>query len=149
MTPRRYYSIDAIKGLMIIFIVLHHNQCLSFLHHGYLAVDAFFWIAGGFLLLSFVKHQGTAVHYTYQRVRKLIIPYFIAFSIACILDFKHLLSFRTFDELMTILTPFSAFLSFTEELGALHHSFVVLVGGWFLSVLIISGFLLFHAGVQL
>lgn len=143
MTTERNAAIDALKGIMIIVIILHHSRFIPFLHHGYLAVDVFFWVAGLFLMQSFSKYRGSAVLYTGRRIKKVILPYLIAFALACILDIKHLLSFRSFDEFMEIFTPFSAFLTFTEELGPLYHSYVVLVGGWFLSVLIISGFLLY------
>ena len=143
MNTNRNRAIDALKGILILFIVIHHSQLMPFIHHGYLAVDVFFWIAGVFLMRSFLNRQETAFRYTLRRIKQVLPPYLIAFVLACILDYKHLLSFRSFDEFLNIFTPFSAFLTLTEELGPLHHSYVVLVGGWFLSVLIIGGFLLY------
>ena len=143
MNAERNHAIDAMKGIMILFIIIHHGQLLPFIHHGYLAVDVFFWISGVFLMRSYLKREETAFQYTLRRVKHVFLPYLIAFLLACILDYKHLLSFNNFDEFMRIFTPFSAFLTLTEEMGALHHPFVVLVGGWYLSVLIIGGFLLY------
>ena len=128
---------------MILFIVIHHSQLLSFFHHGYLAVDVFFWIAGIFLMHSFLKRKARASQYTFRRIKRFFPPYLISFLLACLLDYKHLLSFKSLDDFFYLYTPFTAFLTLTEELGPLHHPYVIRIGGWFLSVLIIGGFLLY------
>lgn len=143
MTLNRNQTIDAIKGMMILVIVIHHSQLTKFLHHGYLAVDVFFWISGVFLMRSFQNSGRTAFEYTCRRIKKVFLPYLLSFLLACFLDYKHLLSFTSFDEFISIYAPFSAFLTLTEELGPPLHSYVILVGGWYLSVLVIGGFLLY------
>ena len=139
----RYHSFDAMKGLMILIIVMHHSLFVKGMHHGYLAVDMFFWIAGVFLMRTIMKKEQTAVHYTYRRLQKVFLPYLLSFGLAAVLDYKHLMSFTNFDSFMDVYVPFASFLTLTEEMGPPLHSYVILVGGWFLSVMIIGGFLLF------
>lgn len=143
MTRVRYCSFDALKGLMILIVVLHHCLIVKGMHHGYLAVDMFFWIAGVFLMRDFLNKKQTAVQYTYHRLRKVFPPYLLSFGLAAVLDYKHLTSFADFESFMEVLTPFASFLTLTEEMGPPLHAYVILVGGWFLSVLIIGGFLLY------
>ena len=139
----RNYAVDAIKGLMILSIILHHSQLLPFLHHGYLGVDVFFMIAGYYLMQHFSRKKGSAIQYTLLRIKSVYLPYLIALLLACLLDYKHLTTFQGFDGFVETYAPFVAFLTLTEELGFIFHTPVILVGGWFLSVLIISGFLLY------
>lgn len=143
MTTLRYRSFDALKGLMILIVVLHHSLFVKGMHHGYLAVDMFFWIAGVFLMRDFLKKEQTTVQYTYRRLRKASPPYLLSFGLAAVLDYKHLASFTDFDSFIEVFSPFVSFLTLTEEMGPPLHSYVILVGGWFLSVLIIGGFLLY------
>ena len=128
---------------MIVIIILHHAGLIPFLRHGYLGVDMFFAIAGFFLMQSYEAHQITAEQYTAKRIKKVFVPYLICFLLAAILDYKRLMSFKDFDEFFGNFAPFHAFLTFTEELGPQFHTAVILVGGWFLSVLFIGGFLLY------
>lgn len=142
-TIGRNYAIDAIKGLMILLIILHHSQLLPFLHHGYLGVDVFFMIAGYYLMRHYSHTKGDAIQYSIHRVKAVCLPYLLALLLACILDYKHLTSFQGFDGFVETYAPFVAFLTLTEEMGFIFHMPVILVGGWFLSVLIIGGFLLY------
>ncbi len=139
----RNAAVDALKGLMIILIILHHSQLLPFLHHGYLGVDVFFMIAGFYLMQHYSRKKGSAVSYTLQRIKGVYLPYLLALVLACILDYKRLISFDGFEGFIETYAPFTAFLTLTEELGFVFHTPVILVGGWFLSVLIIGGFLLY------
>lgn len=139
----RNLAIDAIKGLMIILIILHHSRLVPALRHGYLGVDVFFIIAGYFLMQSFIKKKGTACDYTIHRLKQVYLPYLISFGLAGILDYKRLTSFQGFDGFIETYAPFSTFLTLTEEAGFIFHSPVILVGGWYLSVLVIGGFLLY------
>ena len=142
-TKERNLAVDAIKGLMIILIILHHGQLLPFLHHGYLGVDVFFMIAGFYLMQHFSYKKDSAIQYSVQRVKAVYLPYLIALLLACLLDYKHLTSFQGFEGFVETYAPFAAFLTLTEELGFVFHTPVILVGGWFLSVLLIGGFLLY------
>lgn len=139
----RNSAVDAIKGLMILLIVLHHLVLIPFLHHGYLAVDMFFMIAGYYLANHFKTKGGTAFQYTAGRFKQVYLPYLLALILATILDYKRLISFQGFEGFLETYAPYVAFLTLTEEMGFLSHWPIVLFGGWFLSVLIISGFLLY------
>ena len=139
----RNAAVDALKGLMILLIILHHSQLLPFLRHGYLGVDVFFMIAGFYLMQHFSLKKGSATSYSLQRIKGVYLPYLIALVLACILDYKRLVSFDGFEGFVETYAPFTAFLTLTEELGFVFHTPVILVGGWFLSVLIIGGFLLY------
>jgi len=143
LSSNRNSAVDALKGLMILLIVLHHLVLIPFLHHGALAVDMFFMIAGYYLANHFRTKGGTAAQYTWRRIKAVYLPYLLALLLATILDFKRLISFQGFEGFMETYTPYVAFLTLTEELGFIDHWPVVLIGGWFLSVLIISGFLLY------
>ena len=143
LCSNRNSAVDALKGLMILLIVLHHLVLIPFLHHGALAVDMFFMIAGYYLANHFHTKGGSAAQYTWRRIKAVYLPYLLALLLATILDFKRLISFQGFEGFMETYAPYVAFLTLTEELGFIDHWPVVLVGGWFLSVLIISGFLLY------
>ena len=139
----RNSAVDAVKGLMILLIVLHHLLLIPSLHHGYLAVDMFFMIAGYYLASHFKAKGGTAFQYTAGRFKQVYLPYLLALILATILDSKRLISFQGFEGFFETYAPYVAFLTLTEEMGFLSHWPIVLFGGWFLSVLIISGFLLY------
>ncbi len=143
LSSNRNSAVDALKGVMILVIVLHHLVLIPFLHHGAMAVDMFFMIAGYYLANHFHTKGGTAAQYTWRRIKGVYLPYLLALLLATVLDFKRLLSFQGFEGFMETYAPYVAFLTLTEELGFIDHWPVVLVGGWFLSVLIISGFLLY------
>ena len=143
MQKQRNHAVDALKGLMILLIILHHGGLLPFLRHGYLGVDVFFVISGYFLMQGFVTKGGSAVAYTRRRLQQVWLPYLFALLLACVLDYKHLTSFSGGQGFLNTYAPMAAFLTLTEELGFVFHTPVILVGGWFLSVLIIGGFLLY------
>lgn len=139
----RNHAVDALKGLMILLIILHHGGLLPFLRHGYLGVDVFFVISGYFLMQGFVTKGGSAVAYTRRRLQQVWLPYLFALLLACVLDYKRLASFSGGQGFLTTYAPMASFLTLTEELGFVFHAPVILVGGWFLSVLLIGGFLLY------
>ena len=143
-TSDRNLSADAVKGLMILLVIFHHSCLLPFIHHGYLGVDVFFVISGFYLMRHYSFNKGTtAVQYTAERVRKTYLPYLFAFILACALDCKRLVSFQGFDGFVETFAPVASFLTLTEGLEFLVHTPIILTGGWFLSVLIIGGFLLY------
>lgn len=143
ISENRNIAVDAIKGVMILLIVLHHLGLIPILKHGYLAVDMFFMISGYFLSNHFYSKGGTAAQYTARRINTVFLPYILSLLLASILDYKRLISFHGFNGFMETYGPYVSFLTFTEELGFIDHWPIVLFGGWFLSVLIISGFLLY------
>lgn len=143
-TSERNLPADAVKGLMILLVILHHSCLLPFIHHGYLGVDVFFVISGFFLMRHYSSNrESTAFSYTAGRIRRTYLPYLFAFLLACILDYKRLLSFQGFDGFVETYAPVASFLTLTEGLEFLAHTPIILTGGWFLSVLIIGGFLLY------
>lgn len=143
-TSERNLAADAVKGLMILLVIFHHSCLLPFLHHGYLGVDVFFVISGFYLMRHFsLNRDCTAFRYTAGRLRRTYLPYLFAFGLACILDFRRLLSFQGFEGFMETFAPVASFLTLTEGLEFLVHTPIILTGGWFLSVLIIGGFLLY------
>ena len=109
----RNSAVDALKGLMILLIVLHQLVLIPFLHHGALAVDMFFMIAGYYLANHFRTKRGTAAQYTWRRIKAVYLPYLLALLLATILDFKRLISFQGFEGFMETYTPYVAFLTMT------------------------------------
>ena len=142
-TSERNLPADAVKGLMILLVIVHHSTLLPFIHHGYLGVDVFFVISGYFLVRHYSLKGGSAFKYTAGRIRRSYLPYLFAFGLACILDYKRLLSFQGFEGFMETFAPVASFLTLTEGLEFLVHTPIILTGGWFLSVLVIGGFLLY------
>ena len=143
-TSHRNLPVDAIKGLMILLIIFHHSCLLPFLHHGYLGVDVFFMISGFYLMKHFSYHkETTAVHYLAKRLQITYLPYLLSFLLASILDIKRLMSFDSFEGFVETFAPLVSFLTLTEGLEFPVHGPIILTGGWFLSVLLIGGFLLY------
>lgn len=139
----RNYAIDWIKGLMIIIVVLIHTHEITPLHHGYLAVDVFFFISGFYLMHSFEKKHGTALQYTWSRVKRFYLPYLICFAASCLLRYEGLTSFPDYDTVVERLARFAFCLTLTEEIGPQVLFEHILDGSWYLSVLLIAGFLIY------
>lgn len=139
----RNYAIDWIKGLMIIAIVVYHTSLVPSLHHGYLAVDLFFPICGFFLMNSFIKKPTTAVLYTWSRIKRFYLPFLLCFLFSCILRFRGLTSFPDFDSFLEKYAQFAYSLTLSEEIGPRVMTEHILHGSWFLSVMLIAGFLIY------
>lgn len=128
---------------MIIFVVLVHTCKIPCLHHGYLAVDVFFFISGYYLMRNFQRRNCTAVRYTWGRIRQFYLPYLLSLLFSAILRYKGLLSFHDLDGFLEKIGQFAFGLTLMEEIGpAIMHEHILL-GSWYLSVLIIAGFLLY------
>ena len=139
----RNFAIDWIKGFMIIVVVLIHTKCIPVLHHGYLAVDVFFFISGFYLMHSFVKKPITAVSYTWAKVKRFYLPYLLCFILSCLLRYEGLTSAPDFDTVVERIARFSFCLTLTEEIGPQVIFEHILDGSWYLSVLLIAGFLIY------
>lgn len=139
----RNYAIDWLKGLMIIIIVLYHSSLVSSLHHGYIAVDLFFPICGFFLMKSFSKKPTTAVLYTWNRVKRFYLPFLICFLFSCLLRFQGLATFPDYDSFLEKYAQFAYSLTLSEEIGPRVVTEHILHGSWFLSVMLIAGFLMY------
>ncbi len=140
---QRNYALDWIKGLMMIAIVVYHTSIVPVMHHGYLAVDLFFPICGYFLMMSFCRKPTTAVLYTWSRVKKFYLPFLICFIFSCLLRFRGLTSFPDFDSFLEKYAQFAYSFTLTEEIGPRVMTEHILHGSWFLSVMLIAGFLLY------
>ena len=139
----RNYAIDWIKGFMIIIVVLIHTQVVAPLHHGYLAVDVFFFISGFYLMRTFDKRPGTAVSYTWSRVKRFYLPYILCFIVSCLLRYEGLTSLPDYDTVVERIARFPFYLTLTEEIGPRILFEHILDGSWYLSVLLIAGFLIY------
>lgn len=140
---KRNYAIDWIKGLMMITIVVYHTSLVPSLHHGYLAVDLFFPICGFFLMKSHIKKPTTAILYTWSRVKRFYLPFLLCFLFSCILRFRGLTSFPDFDSFLEKYAQFAYSFTLSEEIGPRVMTEHILHGSWFLSVMLIAGFLMY------
>lgn len=139
----RNYAIDWIKGLMMITIVVYHTSLVSSLHHGYLAVDLFFPICGYFLMMSFTRKPTTAILYTWNRVKRFYLPFLLCFLLSCILRFRGLTTFPDFDSFLEKYAQFAYSFTLSEEIGPRVMTEHILHGSWFLSVMLVAGFLMY------
>ncbi|MBR5176824.1 MAG: acyltransferase [Bacteroidales bacterium] len=142
LTPRNH-AVDWLKGVMIVFIVFVHSGTIPGLFHGYLAVDIFFFIAGYYLMRSFNRKPETAIKYTWHRIKNIYLPYILCFLFSCVLRYEGLTHFADFDSFIEKYAQFAFSLSLTEEIGPRIMYEHILFGSWFLSVLVIAGFLLY------
>ena len=140
---QRNYALDWIKGLMMIGIVVYHTFMVPAFRHGYLAVDLFFPICGYFLMRGFLNRPTTAVLYTWSRVKKFYLPFLICFVFSCLLRFRGLTSFPDFDSFLEKYAQFAYSFTLTEEIGPRVMTEHILHGSWFLSVMLIAGFLMY------
>lgn len=142
MADNRIYSLDWIKGVMILCIVLFHSYFFP-TFRGYLAVDVFFFISGYFMMSSFLRKPTTAVLYTWGRIKRLAAPYFISLILVCILCNRFFAAIDSFGSFIDISAKVFSAIPFAEELGGEITRTPFLLGCWFLSVLIIGSFLLY------
>ena len=143
MTTDRNFAIDWIKGLMMLFVVLVHTHSLPWLYHGYIAVDIFFFISGYYLMHSFRRNPTTAISYTWRRIKGLYLPYVLCFVFSCLLRYKGLTTFDSFDAFLEKYAQFGFGLTLTEEFGPKIMTEHILLGSWFISVMLIAGALIY------
>ena len=143
MTNKRLLSIDWIKGVMILIIVIYHSS-FSPGFHGYLGVDVFFYISGYFLMSSFLRKPTTAVKYTWSRIKQIAAPFFICLLLAGGVKLASLLaSGGSFDSFVdTTGKVFTASLFASEFGGEFTRDYSIILY-WYLSVLVISSFILY------
>ena len=144
MTNNRIYSLDWLKGWMIICIVCYHSYFFPGFR-GYLAVDLFFFISGYLLMQSFLHKPKTAVQYTWKRIQQLAAPYFICLFLAICLRRSAFTDVSSFGAWTDLISKALSSASFADEFGAELTRSPFLLGGWFLSVLVIGSFLLYGA----
>lgn len=142
MTDNRIYSIDWLKGVMILIIVIFHSYFFpSF--RGYLAVEVFFFISGYFMMSSFLRKPTTAVKYTWGRVKRMAIPFYISLVLACTLYIQSFPVIDSYDALVDICGELFSTIPFAKEFAGFATRIPFLLVFWFLSVLVISSFLLY------
>lgn len=143
MTNKRLLSIDWIKGVMILIIVLYHSSFSSGFR-GYLGVDVFFYISGYFLMSSYLRKPTTAIKYTWNRIKQIAAPFIICILLAGGIQLaKFLANGGSFDSLVDTTGKIFTASLFASEFGGeftREYSFILY---WFLSVLIISSFILY------
>ena len=137
----RCLAIDWMKGVMITIIVLHHFFLIPGFRQSYLPVDFFFFIAGYYLMNHFTVKQCSALYYTMQRVKKFYPALIITLVLSCVV-FHSRLDFSSFDSAIRTIGSFSLLLSLTNGLVT-SVSVSVLDVSWFLSILIIAGYLIY------
>lgn len=142
MSDKRIYSIDWLKGVMILIIVIFHSFFFPGFR-GYLAVDVFFFISGYFMMTSFLRKPTTATRYTWRRIKRLAAPYFISMVFVCILRYHNFLAIDSFDSFIDMMGKVFSTIPFVEELGGEITRTPFLLGCWFLSVLVIGSFFLY------
>ena len=134
---------DWIKGVMMLCIIITHSGTLGFVHHGYLAVNVFFVIAGFHLMRGFVMKPKTAIQYTWARFKQFFLPYILVFGFTCLLKIHGLTHFSSFDAFLDKYAQLFFSASLLEEAGPRIMGDHILWGSWFLSSLLIGGYLLY------
>lgn len=142
MANNRIYSVDWLKGVMILIIVIYHSYFFEGFR-GYLAVDVFFFISGYFLMFSFLRRPSTAVLYTWSRIKSIAAPYFISLILVCLQSNCFNSAIGVYDSFIDFTGKLISTIPFAEEFAASLTRTPFLLGCWFLSVLIIGAFLLY------
>lgn len=138
----RNLAIDWLKGWMILCVVLVHTWAFPNCHF-YLAVDVFYFIAGYYLMLGFLKKPTTAVQYTWKRIRLIALPFFLCLVVRCLMAPEAFFAPENLDAAIEKYGEFFYTATLAENLGLYVPPERLLVGGWFFSVLVISSFLLY------
>ena len=137
----RNLLIDWVKGLMITIIVLHHYFLIPGFNQTYLPVDVFFCISGYFLMNSFVHKRTTAISYTVKRIQRIYPALLVSLVLSCLLLASRL-DFSNFSSFLESIGKLSFILTLTNGLAP-SLSFPIMDITWYLSVLIIAGFLVY------
>lgn len=139
----RNLAVDWIKGVMILIIVLYHSS-FSPGFRGYLGVDVFFFISGYFLMSSYLRKPATAIKYTWSRIKQIAAPLLICILLAGGIKLAQILtSGGSFDSFVdTTGKVFTASLFASEFGGEFTRDYSIILY-WYLSVLIISSFILY------
>lgn len=140
MNNQRIHSIDWLKGLMILIIVIYHSYFFPNFR-GYLAVDVFFYISGYFLMSGFLRRPSTAVHYTWSRIKQMAAPYFISLILLCAILERGFSSINSQEALIDLCGKLFSAIPFGDEFAGIVTR--TPFAPWFLSVLIIASFILY------
>ena len=142
---QRNYAVDFLKGFMIICIVLFHTPSYPFYEgfRGYLGVDVFFVLSGYFLMSGFLRKPMTTLDYTWKRIKMMLAPYLISVFVSCLLHFRQYLAIDSLSALVEQVGNLFFAAPFADELGGNLTMTSIVVGGWFLSALVICSFVLY------
>ncbi len=149
----RNLAFDWIKGIMILFVVVHHANTmplvanndgvlLPFFQHGYIVIDLFFAISGFFLLNHYFKTKDTTNAFLIKRIRGLYLPFVICLTLSVILDYRFFLSFNGFDDFFARLARLYTNYTMTVEIGPTIGP-IQLQGTWFIFTLLVASYLLY------
>lgn len=126
---------------MIIIIVLHHYFLIPGFNQTYLPVDIFFCISGYFLMNSFVHKRTSALRYTVKRIQRIYPALLVSLILSCLLLATRL-DFSSFSSFLETIGKLSFIITLTNGLAP-SLSFPIMDITWYLSVMIIAGFLVY------
>lgn len=143
---KNYLSgIEFYRLLFTLLIVFWHSGVLPIIKHGYLAVEFFFILSGYLLYNSFKKNPDkTSIAYTIGKIKRLYIPYLLAFIYIFIFEICLLFKNNGFLALKQI---FIFILKSIPEVFCIQN-IGIYDGGlnsplWYFSVLLFLGYILF------
>lgn len=140
---KRNNSLDCVKFIFTLIIVLHHFQPhinVKAINLGYICVEMFFMISGFFLYKDFKNNSSSqsATEYTLKRVKKMFPIYVVGLSATLLI--KQICDFSTYN-----------FVEFFRELFLIQGTGISFgTGGnlnghyWYLSVMIIGGYFIYY-----
>lgn len=130
-----------------VIVLWHFNNIVPIFKCGDFAVDFFFILAGAMLYRSYLVHPGQEpVMYTFKRIRRIIIEWVLTLIPVFIIKFRDWLFINghlNTDNLFEYLLKFIHELLFLGQTGLYHGTSNY--ASWFISVLIIGGFILYAA----
>ena len=133
----RNYTLDLIKLIGIIIIILHHSGLFkNILYRGYILVEMFFMISGYLLVSTYEKYPHVSVkQHILKRLKKLYPDYFVAWGIFFVASYIVLKTF-----------PCSHWFEMISELLLIQNWYKI--GGlnypaWYISVMILSEIIIY------
>ena len=132
----RLASIEAIRFVFMLVIILWHFSRFNPFTHGYVVVDFFFMLSGFFLFKSYKKNQRNAFAYTVDKVKKFapeyVLMFFVVFLVKSIIVYK--------DESVNVLCTAIPELLMIQGVG---FNTVINTPTWYISVMLIAGCLIY------
>lgn len=148
-SQNRNTPLEALRFLfMLIVCVIHYDYDFSItsLHHGYLAVEFFFVVSVFFIYTTYQNHpQMGSLDFTYNKVKKIIIPVYICLFLQMMLDRKTYFYLPDNINPDTLLNKYFFHIHeffFLQTIGLTTND-PIIAPLWFVSVLVVGGGLLF------
>lgn len=130
-------SIEGMRFIFMLIIILWHFSRINPFTHGYIAVDFFFILSGFLLWKSYNNHKESPFKYTIRKIQRLYPQYVIAFVMAFILKAKLWMKSDILDTLMNALSEFFML----HSMGIYGSS--INPPSWYVSVLLVGGALVY------